>query len=403
MKRLLYIAHRLPYPPNKGERIRAFRQIVSLSDVFEVTVATAYHRPSAKGRAKELKRWCSDVLLSPAGGMRPLRGMLSLLTGKSVTEGYFRNARLLKRIREAHQANPFDVVVGYSSSMLPYLQAIDAPSVMDLVDADSGKWASYAENSCWPMRGVYRRERRRVAALERQAIAECDATVVISEAEADVLGELGEKVHVIGNGVDAGYFVPDATRPARLGPAAVVFVGSMDYRPNVEATCWFAEHVWPDLRGRVEDATFTIVGRNPAPAVQRLAKIPGVSVTGFVDDVRPYLAAASAVVCPLRIARGIQNKVLEALAMARPVVASSEALEGLDLQPGRHVRLAETSADWRDHILELFTDRPAAELMGQTARQHVVDTYTWRRRLQALVDICRDLGEQRIPAMQEVY
>ena len=401
MKRLLYIAHRLPYPPNKGERIRAFRQIVSLSDVFDVTVATAYARPSAKGRAKELTRWCNDVLLAPARTMPMLRGVLSVLAGKSLTEGYFRNARLMKMIRQAHQANPFDVVIGYSSSMLPYVQAIDAPSVMDLVDADSAKWTSYAGNSGWPMRGIYRREHRHVAALERQAIADCDATVVISEAEAEMLGDLAEKVQIIGNGVDAGYFVPDVTRPARLGSAAVVFVGSMDYRPNVEAACWFAEQVWPDLRNRVEDATFNIVGRSPSPAVQRLAKIPGVNVTGFVEDVRPYIAAASVVVCPLKIARGIQNKVLEALAMARPVVASAEALEGLDLQPGQHVQLAETPDQWRERILNVFTDRPAAELMAQNAMQYVVDTYTWRRRLQPLVDICRDLAEQRIPAMQE--
>ena len=402
MKRLLYIAHRLPYPPNKGERIRAFRQIVSLSDVFDVTVATACTRPSGKGRARELTRWCSDVLLAPAGGLRTLRGALSLLAGKSLTEGYFRNVRLMKLIRQAHQMNPFDVVVGYSSSMLPYVQAVDAPSVMDLVDADSAKWASYAGNSGWPMRSIYQREHRRVAALERQAIADCDAAVVISEAEAEMLGELAEKVQVVGNGVDAGYFVPDVTRPAKLGSAAVVFVGSMDYRPNVEAARWFAEQVWPELHARVEDATFNIVGRSPSSAVQRLAKIPGVNVTGFVEDVRPYIAAASAVVCPLKIARGIQNKVLEALAMARPVVASAEALEGLDLQPGQHVQLADTPDQWRERILEIFTDRPAAELMAQTAMQYVVNTYTWRRRLQPLVDICRDLTDQRVPAMQEV-
>ena len=393
MKRLLFISHRAPYPPDKGERVRAFHEIVSLSEAFEVTVAFVDDGPDAAAQVEGLSPWCRP-LLAPAGRCRLLRGGLSFLAGRGVTHGYFASNRLRQMILAEHARQPFDVVVGYSSAMLPHVLAvIGAAHVMDLVDADSAKWGSYAAASRWPTSWLYRREQRAVAALERRAVAACDVTLVVTAAEAAALGPDAGRTRVVGNGVDTDYFDPQAVESADLGPSPVVFVGSMDYRPNIDAACWFAENVWPTVRGQVGDATFTIVGRDPSPAVQRLAQLPGVTVTGVVDDVRPYLAAAGAVVAPLRIARGIQNKVLEAMAMARPVVGSSPAMEGLDVDAGLNVHCADNVEQWSQSVLGLLSDRAAGDAMGRAAREHVGQGYTWRRRLQPLVDLCGELAE----------
>ena len=395
MKRLLFISHRLPYPPDKGERTRAFRQIVSLSEQFEITVAALSHREMASRWAQELGRWADQVLVAPVGPMSLMKGAWSLLGGHSVTEGYFHSRAFRGMIMAEHANRPFDVVVGYSSSVLPYVLAVDAPvRVMDLVDADSAKWSSYAADSHRPLRWAYRREARGVGRLERQAISECDAAVVVTETEADALGAAGANVHVIANGVDPDYFSPDGVSPANLGPAALVFMGTMDYRPNVDAVCWFVKNVWPAVHQRVANASFVIVGREPAPAVARLAQTPGVVVTGTVADVRPYLVAAAAVACPLQISRGIPNKVLEAMAMGKPVLASPQAVQGLDLRVGCDLLQADSPESWATGCVQLLTERTEADRLGRAARTCVTDHYSWRRQLQPLVDLCVTLSER---------
>jgi len=389
MKRLLYIAHRLPYPPDKGERVRAFHEIVELAAHFQVTVASLCHQDADLRAADGLRRHVADVVLAPPDGWGLLRGAISLLRGRSLTEAYFRSSRLRRKIADQQQDTPFDVVAGYSSSMLPFVLAADAPvRIIDLVDADSAKWAAYAD-ARGPLGWAYRREAAAVARLEARAVNECDAAVVVSAAEADLIGDQG--LHVVANGVDVGTFDPDTVEPIDLGPAALVFVGTMDYRPNVEAAVWFAKHVWPALRSEIDDATLTIVGRQPASAVRRLGSCPGVQITGGVPDVRPFMAGASAMVCPLQTSRGIPNKVLEAMAMARPVVASNAALQALDVCRGRDVLAADTPQQWHEACRFLLADRAAAAALGRAARQCVTERYRWPDRLRPLVDLCRRL------------
>jgi len=351
MGRLLYIAHRVPYPPDKGERVRAFHQIKALSEHFPVTLATLAHEPGDEDKLQGLRPFCEKTLIAPAGGLNGvIRGGLRLLAGGSVTEGYFHSGQLQRMIAAEAKAEPFDLAFGYSSGILPL--AMTAPArarIMDLVDVDSAKWQAYTQAAAWPKSWLYRREARGVRALERRAVEHFDAVILVSQAEVAALGIASPKVHAIGNGVDIDYFQP-RPRPADA-PPNLVFTGSMDYRPNVEGVCWFAKEVWPELKRQVHDLTFTVVGRDPAPAVKALAAQPGIVVTGTVPDVRPYLVAASAVVVPLRIARGIQNKILEAMAMGRPVVASPQALEGLDIAVGTHALQADPPAQW----LELLT------------------------------------------------
>ena len=392
MKRLLFITHRVPYPPDKGERVRAFHEIAALAEHFSVTLATLAHSDGDVAAASELGRWCEKVLTGLAGGRLGLvRGAFSAAAGRSATEGFFRNKRLLRALAEECGRKPFDLVFGYSSSTLPYVLAVPAKArVMDLVDVDSAKWASYAQAARGPKRWLYAREARGVRALERMAVERCDAVLLVSAAETQALGEAGRRVTPVGNGVDTEYF---ASQPAPAdGPPGLVFTGTMDYRPNIEGVSWFVREVWPGLRAEVPDATFTIVGRDPAAEVRRLTEVPGVTVTGTVPDVRPYLAAAAVAVCPLHIARGIQNKILEAMAMDRAVVASPGALEGLEIAAGTEALQADSPEEWVRCILGLLRDEPRRRAMERAARTRVVADYSWPGRMAPLVALCRRLA-----------
>lgn len=399
MRRLLFIAHRVPYPPDKGERVRAFHELEALDEHFHVTLATLRHPGDDPDASEAARAWCDELLLAPAGGRTGLlRGGANLLTGRSVTEGYFASRQLRRHIRQAGRTAPFDLVLGYSSSTLPYvLSAPGAARAIDLVDVDSAKWDQYADTARPPLRWVYRTEARAVRRLEHRAVGRLDAVFLVSEAEAAVLACHGANVRAVGNGVDLEYFQPTDTPPA-VDPT-LVFTGTMNYRPNIEGICWFAENVWPGLRDRSPTLRLMIVGRDPAPAVRALADRPGVTVTGSVPDVRPYLSAAAVAICPLRIARGIQNKILEALAMGRSVVASPAAMEGIEAEPDRHALLAETPEQWQKQISRLIESPERRDRLGRAAREHVEQTYSWARQLRPLVRRCRELcGRTDAPA-----
>lgn len=395
MKRLLFIAHRVPYPPDKGERVRAYHEICALSAHFHVTVAALAHHRADRQAADALRGRGFRVLTAPvesAGAWA--RGVGAFLLGRSVTEGYFRCGRLARRLAAEGAGEAFDLVLGYSSSMLPYVLAVPARSrVVDLVDVDSAKWRAYADRSPWPKGALYGAEANRVAALERRAVVHCDAVLVVSDAEAAAMGPAGEKITPVANGVDAEFYRPDAVAPADLGPESLVFTGTMDYRPNIEGVCWFVRQVWGRLKRRLPRLTLTIVGRNPTPAVRKLAARRGVTVTGTVDDDRGYLAGAGLVICPLRMARGIQNKVLIAMAMGKAVIASPPALEGLNVERGRHVVEADEPVAWRREVSRLLTGADVRSAIGRAAREHVCAHYTWEARMAPLVDLCRGLCE----------
>jgi len=397
MKRVLFIAHRVPYPPDKGERVRAFHEIQALAARWRVTLAALAHRPEDFQAAEALARWCERVLVARAGGAPGLaRGALALLRGRSVTEGYFGSRALQRAIRDEAAREPFDLVVAYSSGTLPHALAVPAPArVMDLVDVDSIKWASYADASRWPRRWFCRLESRRVARLERRAVEACQAVFLVSPEEARALGAAGDGIGAMGNGVDTAYFTP-AARGAAAAPS-LVFTGTMDYRPNVDGVRWFVREVWPGLKREVPNLVFTIVGRDPTRDVLRLAEVPGVRVTGAVPDVRPYLREATAAVVPLLIARGIQNKVLEAMAMGRAVIASPGAIEGLEVERGVDLLEAETAEEWRRCIVDLLADAGLRGRLERSARACVVSRYAWDARMRPLVSVCERLMGERPP------
>jgi len=280
----------------------------------------------------------------------------------------------------------------FSSAMAQYAEGVSgARRVIDFVDVDSDKWTQYAEKKPWPLSWLYRREGNALLRYERDIARSFDASLFVSQAEAKLFRqrapESAARISHFSNGVDTDYFSPDRQydSPYAQGEVAIVFTGAMDYWPNVDAVQWFADAMLPAIRARNDKAVFYIVGARPVEQVKALARREGIKVTGTVPDVRPYIAHARVSVAPLRIARGIQNKVLEAMAMAKAVVVSGPALEGIDATPGSEILLAGHEQQFIDAVCALLsTSLPD---IGRAARRKVLARYGWASNLQSIDDL----------------
>jgi sugar transferase (PEP-CTERM/EpsH1 system associated) len=387
--RVLYLTHRVPFPPDKGDRIRNFHVLRQLARRGRVWLGCLADEPVGADARAELDRLCERVAVVPAGRtFRWLRAGVGLLAGGSLSEGAFDAPRLRRTVREWAAETRFEAVVISASSMVPYLRqpgVAGMPAVVDLVDVDSQKWFDFAATaSRAPRRWLYRLEGRRVRKLEQEMPGWARAVTVVSRAEADLFEEFAGPgtATVATNGVDLDYFTPTGGK----SDPACAFVGALDYLPNVDAAEWFAREVWPGIRAKVPSAEFRIVGRKPAPALQELARLPGVKLVGQVPDVRPHVAGAAVVVAPLRLARGIQNKVLEALAMGKPVVATPAALAALRTEPGRDLLSASTPAEWVQAVGGLFADPRRRRELGAAGRRFVEEHHHWERCLEPLLE-----------------
>jgi sugar transferase (PEP-CTERM/EpsH1 system associated) len=389
---LLFLSHRIPFPPDKGEKIRAWHMFVHLARTHRMHLGCFLDDPADLAHVAELRARCADLCCIEIDRARQkLFSLARARPGRPLTLGYFSDARLRGWVRQKVASGIGQAFV-YCSAMAPYLMgAAGMRRVLDMVDVDSEKWREYAAGAAWPARAVWAREARTLLAFERRAAAAFERTLFVSEAEAAAFlrlaPEAAERVGWLDNGVDLAFFFPAAfASPFPAGGADIVFTGAMDYWPNVDAVSWFVEAVFPTLRAARPGLRFTIVGANPAPAVRRLAQAPGVTVTGRVPDVRPYLAHA-VVVAPLRIARGVQNKVLEAMAMARPVVATPQAFAGLRAAPGRHLLVggatdADGAAGFAALLAEVLDGRHPG--LGAAARAAVECRYAWDATLAGL-------------------
>lgn len=383
---LLYLSHRIPYPPDKGDKIRSWKTLEHLARRFSVRLGAFVDDPSDFRHEAHLKSICEEVLLAPLDKRRAaLRSLKGFMTGAPLTSPYYCDARMTDFVAAA-RAKGLCAEIAFSSSMAQYIEKrANAPRIVDLCDADSAKWMEYARLKSWPMNAVYAREGRLLSAEETRIINWADAAFAISEEEADLLGSrdgVEKEVRWFCNGVDAARFAPGA---AGAGPRhTAVFVGAMDYWANVDAVLWFMRDVWPQVRARLPEATFAIVGTNPVKAVKRLNGADGVSVTGRVEDVRPYVESASLVVAPMRIARGVQNKVLEAMAMAKAVVSTPAGLEGIDARIGSEAITAASRDVFAREIVRLAQDEDAARRIGAAARLRVLADYQWPAQLARL-------------------
>jgi sugar transferase (PEP-CTERM/EpsH1 system associated) len=368
----------VPYPPDKGDRIRSFHTLRYLSQRGAIHLACLADEPVAPGVIEALRRYCARVAVIPIGRARWLRAAGALLRGQSVTAGAFQSPALRTTLRDWARQTRFDGALASSSGMAPYLERPElrgVPAFVDLVDVDSQKWLDYAAAGRGWARWLYRTEGRRLRELERRLPTWARAVTLVSQAEADLYREFcaAGSVHAVTNGVDLEYFAP---RPDGAG-SCCAFVGALDYRPNVDAVTWFCREVWPELHLRRPQARFLLIGRRPVPAVTEAARQPGVELHRDVPDVRPHLGKATVSVAPLRIARGVQNKVLEALAMGKAVVASPPALAGLRARPGEHLLTASAAADWVGAVDRLLGDAELRGRLGRAGRHYVQQHHRW--------------------------
>ncbi|MBK5264260.1 MAG: TIGR03087 family PEP-CTERM/XrtA system glycosyltransferase [Alphaproteobacteria bacterium] len=400
MGEILFIAHRIPYPPDRGDKIRSWNIVRKLAEIAPVHIAAFADDARDMGFAPALSKVAASHRIILRDMSRPIAGLRGVWRGEPLSVALFDHPALHAHVAHLMTERPISHVFVYSGQMAQYVPELPqgVRFIMDFGDVDSAKFAAYGREQAGVMGWINRREARTLASYERQVAARADVSLFVSEAEATLFrtsADLGcDRVVALENGVDLDYYNPRADftplTPGERGQGPLfVFTGQMDYRPNVEAVDSFARRSLPHIRERHPDARFAIVGRNPAPTVRALGGLPGVVVTGAVADVRGWLAAADIVVAPLRLARGIQNKVLEAMAMARPVILSPQAAEGIDAADDRHFLIAHSSTDEVKAILALLADSDRASSLAAAARVRVEQRYSWRATLENLPDIMK--------------
>ena len=392
---ILFLCHRIPFPPDRGDKIRSYHLLQRLAQVAPVHVGCFADDDRDMGFAQDMAQVTASQCVLMRDRSRAMAGLSGLLRGQPLLVSLFDHPGLHRWVATLLQERPIRAVFTYSAQMAHFVPPLPSATrfLMDFVDFDSTKYAAYGAQGRGPMAWINRREGRVLLDFERSVAARADISSFVSEAEAQLFrtacGLGDDRIVAIENGVALDYFDPAAEFDAvdkGEGPL-IVFTGQMDYRPNIEAVDSFARQTLPAIRAVRPDARFAIVGRNPAKAVQALAALPGIIVTGGVPDVRGWLAAADVVVAPLRIARGIQNKVLEAMAMARPVVASPQAAEGIDAVDGRDFLIAADPVAEADTIVSLLADPARAAQVATAGRQHVERRYRWSATLAHLPDL----------------
>jgi sugar transferase (PEP-CTERM/EpsH1 system associated) len=393
MHDLLFLAHRLPYPPNKGDKIRSFNILQHLAQMYRVHLGAFVDDPDDWRHVAAIREICSESCIvqlnSTTAKWRSLEG---LITRDALTLPYYRDAKLQAWVDSLLGQGKVKRVWVSCSAMAQYVTkhlGSSVRSIMDFIDVDSAKWLQYSDRKTWPISWLYRREHTYVLRYEQWVASKFSASIFVSRAEAALFKtfapESANRITYINNGVDTNYFSPARrySNPYPIHDKVLVFTGAMDYWPNVDAVCWFATEVFSAVHKHLPAARFYITGARPVQAVRNLARQPGVRVTGRVPDVRPYLAHACAAVAPLRIAQGVQNKVLEAMAMAKPVIATRQAMAGIDLCPALEHLVADGPADLMERAIEQL-NATQSFVLGKAVRQWVLDHYNWDENLRWL-------------------
>ena len=379
------LAHRIPYPPHTGDKVRAYQVARHLAARHDVTLGFVIDDAADRAGLDALRREIRD--LEWGGLWKPAalaRGLAGLALGRSLSIAYFRSRRLSRRLTRRLRGGGYDAIYVSSSPMVDYVRGARLPVVMDFVDVDSDKWTQYAAKQRPPRSWAYRLEGRRLRAFEAEAVRWGDRCILATAAEETLLRSFAPwaRTSVVPNGVDLDGYGPPADAPT------VIFTGAMDYLPNVDAVEHFCGDIFPAVARAVPGARFLIVGLNPGPAVRRLAELPGVTVTGAVPEVRSYYRQAAVCVAPLRIARGIQNKVLQSMALGVPVVATSAAARGLESRPDEHLLVEDDPARFAQAVIGLLGDRDGRRRLAERARGFVERNHSWPAilaRIEALV------------------
>jgi sugar transferase (PEP-CTERM/EpsH1 system associated) len=384
---ILFLAHRIPFPPDRGDKIRSHHILKALAELAPVHVASLAETAADRAQEGELASVAASYCLASRTKPLPLAGVEALVRGEPVSLAAFRHRALSQFVARTLKERPIDTIYVFSGQMGQYVpRAWDGRLIVDLVDVDSAKFESYAADATGVKQWLLAREDR-LLRLEEQRLARiADRTLLVSDAEAELLrGRLSThastRILKLGNGIDFDAFDPARTEPhpelaATPGPH-LVFTGQMDYPPNVAAALRVAKTILPAVRKVHLAAQFHVVGRAPAAELHALDGEGGVRVWGEVPAVQPFLAAADLMIAPLTIARGVQNKVLEAMAMARPVVLTPDAATGIAAEDDKQFAVAETDDALVARALALLADRKHAAAMGAAARRFAVDNLSW--------------------------
>ena len=407
MSNVLFLVHRLPYPPNKGDKVRSYHLLKHLSAKHRVFLGTFLDNPDDERFIGNVKDICPDTYIAR---LRPsvakISSLVALLLKQPLSIRYYRNERLQAWVNQTLKENHIDSILVFSSVMtqfVPVMTGKDAPALLiDFVDVDSKKWMQYADKHRWPLSWLYQREGEKMLNFDRAASVRAKKSFFVTEKEAALFEKMAPEsigtTVAMSNGVDTDYFSP---HPDRVSPFVnvgrneneikLVFTGAMDYWPNIDAVIWFSREILPRLLQPWPQLCFYIVGRSPPHSVRALAS-QYVFVTGTVPDVRPYLQHANLVLAPLRVARGIQNKILEAMAMGRPVVASRSCAEAIEATSDELIRVSGVSG-FVSGIDALLRAPGQAECVGFAARTRVISTYSWDANL-ACIDPYIDATSQ---------
>ncbi len=392
---ILYLCHRIPFPPDKGDKIRSYHQIQDLSRRHAVYIACLIDDPDDWQYVDPLRAMCRKVEVVWRKGFQEWwRIGKAFLGGQPLSLGAFYVPALQEKVNIILEQEAIDRIVIFSSPMAEYVKHVSGiPKIIDFVDMDSEKWRAYAQIKPFPLSFLYQTEADRLGQYELEMATTCQKSLVISQEETHVLWERSNHMvepKVIQNGVDSEYF-SSSCEVSKTKPI-IVFTAAMDYFPNVDGALFFCQEILPRIHHVIPHAQFLIVGRNPVAALQRMAeRMPHVKVTGTVPDVRPYLSEAMVAVAPLRIARGIQNKILEAMAMELSVVGTTKAFQGLAVASDHGMYVADDPGEFADAVVKLLGNPEGARASGVSARQFVKSKYDWGDILQEFEQILEEV------------
>lgn len=395
MGEILFLTHRVPWPPNRGDKIRSHHILRKLMEHRSVHLACFADDETEASEDSDIKASLASVQIVHRSKPNWRAGIEAIASGKPVSLTSFESAEIQVYVRDILKTRPIDCIFVFSGQMAQFVpDDFSGRLIMDFADVDSAKFESYADEGAGPMAWINRREGKLLRAFEKQVGRIAEYSLFVSEAEAKLFRQRSglddQKVKAVGNGIDLDFYDPakvTAIKRTHKGPL-IIFTGQMDYRPNVEAVVSFAKEVMPKILKQHPDAQFAIVGRSPTTDVSRLDGMNGTIVTGSVDDIRCWLKAADIVVAPLRIARGIQNKVLEAMAMGKPVVASAAAAQGIEAVDGEHFCVADDVQHEAQLVCDLLSDSKKAQTLGDNASALIRSTYSWETRLADIASLC---------------
>jgi sugar transferase (PEP-CTERM/EpsH1 system associated) len=389
---ILFLAHRIPYPPDKGDKIRSYNEVKHLSKKHKIYLGTLCHSENEEFYASKLAPLCEKIHLGNAGNK--LKMLKSGINGRPFSVSYFYDKSLQNFVDEVLKEIHIHAIICFCSSMAEYIlknplfqrnSLTDTKLIIDFVDLDSDKWLQYSRYSRFPFNFVYRVENKRLFKYEIMINKAFDHSVFVSQREVNVLNRLCsdcKNVHVIQNGVNYKYFYPGTSNSSNKKKKPIlVFTGVMDYFANIDGVRWFCNKIFPRIKQEFPFAQFYIVGNNPTNFVWSLSELDGVTVTGYVKDIRKYYRMADVCVIPLRIARGLQNKVLEAMASGKAVVATSNAADGIIYHENRDIIISDNEEMFAKEVIKLITDKHTSQKMGQNALANIRQNYSWEDNL----------------------